>query len=111
MFQFIQPAITLAVGLAMFAYGLIQSLLHRPSSSTFSTAVAALPDAMAVLIFILGLAAIVTGVILLVTGIRGIRGRAREINRTYGSPRRRRPPHDRDERDDYEEDWDGVAYR
>jgi len=35
MLQLIQPAATLFVGFAMFTYGLIQAILHRPATATF----------------------------------------------------------------------------
>ena len=108
MFQLIQPAATLFVGFAMFTYGLIQAILHRPATSTFSTAIAALPDAAAVLIFLLGICAIITGIILLTTGIRGVKNRTREINRVFGHrPQGHTHPHD-----EYEDNWDThPAYR
>jgi predicted PurR-regulated permease PerM len=117
MLQFLQPAATLFVGLAMFVYGVIQSLLHRPPFAAFQAAAQALPDAVAVLIFVCGLVAIMAGVVLLVSGIRGVRRRAREINHTYGHPHPRprnpgtRPSsHPDDGYDD--EGWDNpVAYR
>lgn len=114
MLQFLQPAATLFIGFAMFAYGVVQAVLHRPSPSAFSTAVAALPDAVAVLIFILGLAAILTGIFLLVTGVRGVRSRTREINHAYGprnlprnDPRNHPGPGEhRHPRDAYDDEWD-----
>lgn len=110
MLHFLQPAATLFIGLAMFAYGLIQSLLHRPSASSFQAAAQAMPDAVAVIVFAFGIAAIVVGIVLLVSGIRGVRSRTREINSAYGRRRLRnhRP------RDEYEDEWDQEmhpAYR
>ena len=97
MLNFLQPAATLFIGLALSAYGLIQSLLHRPPASSFQAAAQAMPDAVAVLIFAFGIAAIMVGVLLLAYGIKGVRSRTREINRAYGPS----IPHDRyDEYDD-----------
>jgi hypothetical protein len=42
-----------------------------------------------VVLFALGLLAIVAGVLLLVSGVRGVRSRTREIRRAYGSHRPR----------------------
>ena len=61
MLHFLQPAATLLIGLAFSAYGLIQSLLHRPPTTAFAAAVQALPEAIAVALFILGVVAIVVG--------------------------------------------------
>lgn len=101
MLNFIQPAGTVFIGLAMFVYGTVQALLHRPPASSFQAAAQAMPDAIAVLVFALGIAAVVVGIVLLVSGIRGVRSRTREINRAYG------PSHRRPRRDDYDDDWDG----
>lgn len=100
MMQFLQPAATLFIGLALFVYGLVHSLLHRPSFVSFQAAAQAMPDAVAVLVFALGIAAIVVGIVLLISGIKGLRSRTREINRTYGA---RHLPSGRNE---YEDDWD-----
>ncbi len=109
MLQFLQPVGTVFIGLAMFVYGLVQSLLHRPSTSSFQAAAQAMPDAIAVIIFGIGIAAVIVGIVLLVTGIRGVRSRTRDINRAYGSPRNR--PHRHSARDEYD-DWGGnPAYR
>jgi uncharacterized BrkB/YihY/UPF0761 family membrane protein len=103
MIQFLQPAGTVFIGLAMFIYGSIQALLHRPPASSFQAAAQAMPDAVAVVVFTFGIAAVIVGVVLLVSGIRGVRSRTREINRAYGHRPRNRSSH----RDEYEDDWDG----
>lgn len=110
MLQFLQPAGTVFIGLAMFVYGLVQSLLHRPPASSFAAAAQAMPDAIAVIVFALGIAAVVVGIVLLVSGIKGVRSRTREINRAYGP---RNHPSRRSHRDEYDDDgWDGhPAYR
>ena len=107
MLHFLQPAATLFIGLALSVYGLFQSLLHAPSANAFQAAAQAMPDAVAVLVFAFGIAAIVVGIVLLVSGIRGVRNRTREINRAYGAPQR--PPRP----EAYEGDWDHgqPAYR
>ena len=107
MLHFLQPAGTLFIGLALSAYGLIQSLLYRPSSTSFRATVAAMPEVVAVLLFALGLTAIIVGIVLLISGVRGVRKRAREIDRAYGMPRRQA------RRAEYEDDWDQghPAYR
>ena len=112
MLYFLQPAATLFIGLALSVYGLIHSLRHAPQATAFQAAVQAMPDAIAVLVFAFGIAAIIAGIFLLVSGIKGLRGRAREINRAYG-PRsrngRRREPHDQY---GYDDEWDDhPAYR
>lgn len=105
MLTFLQPAGTVFIGLAMLAYGLIQSTLHSPPASSFQVAAQAMPEAIAVLVFALGIAAVVVGLVLLVTGIKGVRSRTREISRAYSSPHRR-------SRHDEYDDWDAEpAYR
>lgn len=107
MLHFFQPAGTLFIGLALSVYGLIQSLLYRPPSASFQATAEAMPEAVAVLLFVLGLTAIIVGIVLLISGVRGVRKRAREIDRAYGTPRR--PAR----RAEYEDDWDQAhpAYR
>ena len=101
MLQFLQPAGTVFIGLAMFVYGSIQALLHRPPASSFQAAAQAMPEAIAVFVFGIGIAAVVVGVVLLISGIKGVRSRTREISRAYGLPRRRQ------RRDEYDDDWEG----
>ena len=112
MLHFLQPAATLFIGLALSVYGLIQAFLHAPPATAFQTAAKAMPDAMAVLIFGFGVTAIIAGIILLVSGIKGVRNRARDINRAYGRPRprprQRREPHDEYAYDEWD---DHPAYR
>jgi len=119
MLHFLQPAVTLFIGLVLSIYGLIQSLLHAPSANAFQAAIEAMPDAFAVLLFVFGIVAIIAGIVLLISGIRGVRSRARDINRAYGRPLPRNPrssrngdlrdPHDQYA---YDEDWDDhPAYR
>ena len=113
MLHFLQPAATLFIGLALSAYGLFQAVLHAPPVTSFQVAAKAMPDAMAVLIFAFGIAAIIVGIILLVSGIKGVRNRTRDINRAYGRPRPRNTPRP-DPRDQYgyEDEWDDhPAYR
>ena len=107
MLHFFQPAATLFIGMALSVYGLFQSLLHAPSANAFQAAAQAMPDAVAVLVFAFGIAAIVVGIILLVSGIKGVRKRTREISRTYGSPPRPQ------RRETYDDDWEHghPAYR
>ena len=103
MLQFLQPAGSVFVGLAMLVYGSIQSLLHRPPASSFQAAAQAMPEAIAVCVFGIGIAAVVVGVVLLISGIKGVRSRTRAISRAYGSPRRRQRP------EEYDGDWEGHA--
>lgn len=107
MLHFLQPAATLFIGLALSVYGLIHSLRHAPQATAFQAAIQAMPDAIAVLVFAFGIAAILVGIVLLISGIKGVRKRTREINRVYGAPHRRMRP------DAYEDDWDHghPAYR
>lgn len=107
MLHFLQPAATLFIGLALSVYGLIHSLRHAPQATAFQAAIQAMPDALAVIVFAFGIAAIIVGIVLLVSGIKGVRSRARDINRAYGRPLSRNGRR-RDTRDQYayDEDWD-----
>ena len=109
MLQFLAPAGTVCIGLAMFAYGLVQSLLHSPPAASFQATAQAMPHAVAVFLFALGIAAVVVGIVLLVSGIRGVRNRTRDISRAYGSRDR---THRRSSRDEFEDEWEReMAYR
>jgi|GEM_PF-1887842 len=111
MLAFLHPLGSLFTGIALAAFGAFYSVLRHPPASAFQVLAQAMPDAIAVIIFGIGITAIVVGIALLVSGIRGVRSRTREINRAYGSdPRHRRRSH----RDEYEAAWDDElhpAYR
>ena len=109
MLHFLQPAATLFIGLALSVYGTVQALLHRPSASSFQVAAQAMPDAVAVFVFAFGIAAVVVGIVLLISGIKGVRGRTREINQAYGH-RPRNNPHRQSRRDEYEDEWDQETH-
>ena len=87
MLAFLHPLGSLFTGLALAAFGAFYSVLRHPPASALQVLAQAMPDAIAVLIFGIGIAPIVVGIILLVSGIRGIRSRTREISRAYGSGR------------------------
>ncbi|MEM6257431.1 MAG: hypothetical protein AAGI37_03870 [Planctomycetota bacterium] len=106
MINFIQPLGTVLLGLAMLAYGSIQTALHRPSGSSFQAAAQAMPDAIAVIAFAFGIAAVVVGIVLLVSGVKGVRRRTREIGNAYG--RRRLSNHS--SRNECADDWDDEMY-
>lgn len=112
MLHFLQPAATLFIGLALSVYGLIQAFLHAPPVTAFQTAAKAMPDAMAVLVFGFGVTAIIAGIFLLISGVRGVRSRYRDIDRAYGprsSRPRKEPRHDPRDPYGYDEDWDDQA--
>ena len=113
MLHFLQPAATLFIGLALAIYGLVQAFLHAPPATSFQAMAQAMPDAIAVLVFAFGITAIVAGIVLLVTGIKGVRSRTRDINRAYGRNRRRsRQQRDRRDPYGYDDEWDDhPAYR
>lgn len=117
MLQFLQPLGAAAIGVALFVYGLIHSLLHRPPGAAFQAAAHALPAVSAVMLFVLGLAAIAAGLVLLIIGARGIRRRTREIRQVFGPPSRYSRRSDADPQrharhEMYDDDWnDPPAYR
>ena len=101
MFHFIQPVISLLIGLALSLYGLIHSSTHYPGASHLYTLWQSLPALSSVFIFMLGLAAVAGGLGLVLTGTQGLRKRYRQIDRAYADPR-----HDRDPYED-----EGYGYR
>ena len=106
MLAFLHPLGSLFTGIALAAFGAFYSVLRHPLASAFQVIAQATPDAFAVLIFGIGILAVIVGVVLLVRGVIGVRSRTREINRAYSSP------HRRPRRDEFDDDWDGhPAYR
>ena len=87
MLEFTRPVLSLLVGLALAIYGIVHIVMRFPAPSVFDAFFANLPHAMAVLLFMIGIAVVIGGLILLVAGVRGIRGRLREIRRAYGGPK------------------------
>jgi len=104
MLRFLQPLGAVLVGLALSVYGLIHSLLHPPPAATFRRVAEAVPATLTVLVFFACLMAVVTGVVLLAIGVRGVRRRAHDIRRAYGRPR----PRPRNS-PVYDDEWDHPA--
>ena len=98
MLEFARPILSLMIGLALAVYGVVHIVMRFPAPSVFEAFIVNLPHVMAVLLFLIGIAAVIGGLIILTAGVRGLRGRLREINQTYGRPAAR-PRH-------YEEDPD-----
>ena len=84
MIQFLRPLLSTLVGLALLGYGLLHVVTHYPGATVFTALWASLPA----LVFMLGVTALIAGLVLLVLGIKGIRQRYREIDRAYSGRRR-----------------------
>ncbi len=94
MFHFIQPVLSLLIGLALSLYGLIHSSTHYPGTQSLNQLWQSLPAIVAVLIFTLGLLAVTSGLGLVLAGVHGLRKRYRQIDRAYADPRRDRDPYE-----------------
>ena len=105
MIAFLQPLISLLIGIALSIYGLSPSSTHYPGTSNFYALWQSLPALSSVFIFMLGLAAVACGLGLVLAGVQGIRRRYRQIDRAYSGPRR-----DRDSYDD-EDGYGAGVYR
>lgn len=79
MSHLIQPVTTLLIGIAMAVYGLVHAITQFPDPAAFSSLVANLPAFSAVLLFALGLLALIAGVVLTVIGVRNLRRRWRRF--------------------------------
>jgi len=99
MIAFLQPLLASLVGLGMLLYGILHSITGFPPTEVFTTFWNSLPQVVSLLVFMLGLLAVIAGVVLLVMGIRGIRRRMLELQHMYG----RRHGHGYDDRDPYGE--------
>ena len=83
----IQPALSVFVGFALAIYGLVHTARHVPARDVFAMFWSALPSVAAVLLFVLGMAAVAIGITLLVRGIQGVRRRIRTVDRIFRDPR------------------------
>ena len=79
MLQLLSPIASLFVGLCMFVYGLVHSVTRFPGGDAFAALAANLPAVGSVLVFLLGLLAIVAGVVLVVLGVKNFRRRWRKF--------------------------------
>jgi len=75
MLQLIQPLASLFIGIAMTAYGLLHAITRFPGSEAFAVLAANLPAVGSVLLFLLGLLAVIAGICLVVLGVRNLRRR------------------------------------
>ncbi len=80
MLKLIQPIASLFVGISMTIYGLVHSVTRFPGGDAFAALAANLPAVGSVLVFLLGLLAIVAGVVLVVLGVKNFRRRWRRFN-------------------------------
>jgi len=104
MLQFMRPYFSFTLGVALTLYGVSHSAITFPSGPEFVSFWNQLPQVGGVLLFLIGLTVLACGIALLVTGVRGIRRRTRQIRHSYSAPR-----YDHDE--DKPEDWDSrYAY-
>ena len=85
MTRIVQPTLSLLIGLAMAVYGLIHPPNHLPAGEHIRTLWASMPAAGAVGLFLLGLAAVITGVALIVTSGQALRRRVRQVDRALGT--------------------------
>jgi len=102
MTQFAYPILNLLVGLALSVYGLIHSATHVPAASQLNVFWSAMPSLFAVLIFVLGVFAVIGGLTLLTNGIQGLKKRKRQLSRIYApSPE----PFEEDEEEGYRQQY------
>lgn len=97
MTRFLQPVLSLFVGFALLLYGLIHSANHYPDAEHLRVLWQSMPSLIACVVFMLGVAAVVSGLVLLTSGVRGLRLRYRQIQQAYSERRSQ----DYDEESDY----------
>ena len=86
MLEFTRPILSLLIGLVLAVYGVVHVVMRFPAPSVFEAFIVNLPHVMAVLLFLIGITAVIGGLIMLAAGVRGLRGRFREIRQAYGRP-------------------------
>lgn len=105
MFQLLQPVVTLILGLALSVYGLTHSAQHYPGYTGFYALWQSLPALSSILVFGLGIVAVLSGLALVLTAAQGLRQRYRQLDHALHLPGRAR--HEQD----YDEDERGYGYR
>lgn len=103
MIAFLQPLLAALIGLGMLLYGILHTVTGFPPAEVFTAFWNALPQVISLLVFLLGVLAVVAGLVLLVMGVRGVHRRLLELRHMYG----RRQGYGYDDRDAYGE----VGYR
>lgn len=81
MLELAQPLLQSLTGVALFLYGAIHLVTRYPGGQAFSQFLLAVPDVLVVLLFALGFLAVISGVLLLVKGVRGVRQHWRELDK------------------------------
>lgn len=84
MTQFAQPLLSLIIGIALAIYGSLHATNHIPPAGAIHAFWAAMPGLTAVIIFLLGVVAVISGLWLITSGAQGLRRRQRQITRIYG---------------------------
>jgi hypothetical protein len=97
MTQYLQPVFSVLIGLALAIYGTLHTITHYPGAAAFAVLWASLPSLGTIAIFGLGIAAVITGVLLLILGARATRRRWQRLRYAMQRPV---------ERDPYDEDGD-----
>ena len=86
MIRLVQPVFIVLIGAALSLYGLHHIIVHMPAREVVSAFWAAMPAFGAVLLFLLGLLALAAGLVMLSTGVLGIRRRHQQVRRIFGHP-------------------------
>ena len=86
MTRFFQPILSVVLGVALSVYGVVHATKHLPGVHHLHVFWTAMPSMAAVLIFLLGVIAVVTGLVLLSTGAQGLRRRVAQVSRIYSEP-------------------------
>ncbi len=89
MLQLIQPLASLFIGIAMTAYGLLHAITRFPGGDAFAALAANLPAVGSVLLFLLGLLAVIAGICLVVLGVRNLRRRWSQFDQIVRYSQRR----------------------
>ncbi len=97
MIPFLQPLLSLLIGLALSLYGLVHSSHYYPGQANLYRLWQSLPALSSVIVFALGVAAVAIGLAMVMVAIQGLRKRYRQISHAYSEPRR----HQYDEDDTY----------
>ena len=84
MIQFIQPGVSVFIGFALTAYGMLHTATHVPGRQSMQSFWSALPSLISVLVFVLGITVAATGLGLLASGVLGVRRRWHQVRQIFG---------------------------
>ncbi len=86
MLQLVQPILSTVIGLMLAIYGLVHSFTYYPGGGVFAQLWASLPSIGSMLVFLIGVLALVAGLVLLYLGLNRARRRWKFMGKAMNHP-------------------------